>query len=227
MNPVSMRTASILAAMVLLVTAGCATQRSSQPRITASPRTGLSVDSPILFSVFDARSSDSKSSDAASVLEKDLKKVYRGSIESTEYFSEVPEGRVAVKVRLKANKANFGSRIVSTSTVEQSFSTARAEASSAWSSVVVTASETQTTLGSTVQTEGWWVGTSWVELKIIDNRGDSRSEFTIPVIAEKKRSNTLGYRTANKVTEEAWSRVEQQLLQVMDEVLLTVRNQQE
>jgi hypothetical protein len=180
-----------------------------------------------LVSVLDARPADQKSDDAASVLEKDLTNVYRNSIELTNYFAEVPEDRVAVRVRLKANEATFGSRIVSTSSVEQSFSTAQAEASSTWSSVLVTASETQTTLGTTVQTEGWWVGTSWVELKIVDNRGSTRSEFKIPIVAEKKRSNTLGYRTANKVTEETWSQAEQQLLQVMDEVLLTIQNQQD
>lgn len=213
--------------LVLLVTTGCATQRSSQPRISASSRSGLSVDTPVLVSVLDARSSGSQSGDAASVLEKDLRTIYGNSIKLTDYFAEVPEGRAAMRIRLKANEATFGSRIVSTSSVEQSFSTARAEASSAWSSVLVTASETQTTLGSTVQTEGWWIGTSWVELKIVDNRGGTRGEFKIPIVAEKKRSNTLGYRTANKVAEEAWSQVEQQLLQVMDEVLLTIRSQQE
>lgn len=220
------RLCALSVVLMALVLFGCATQRSSQPRITASSRSSLSVDTPILVSVLDARSTDAKSDDAASILEKDLKDVYGNSIELMDYFGEVPEGRVAVRVRLKANEANFGSRIVSVSTIEQSYSTAHAEASSAWSSVVATASETQTTLGSSVATEGWWIGTSWIELQVVDHRGGERNQFTIPIVAEKKRSNTLGYRTASKVTDEAWSSVEQQFVQVMDEVLIALRAQQ-
>lgn len=213
----------LFAILFVLTLVGCATQRSSQPRISASPRTSISIETPVLVSVLDARSTDTKSDNAASILKKDLKGVYGSSIELVDYFSEVPEGRVAVRVRLKANEANFGSRIVSGSTIEQSYSTAQAEASSAWSSVVVTASETQTTLGSSVATEGWWIGTSWIDLQVVDHRGGERNQFTIPIVAEKKRSNTLGYRTASKVTDEAWSSIEQQLVQVMDEVLMALR----
>lgn len=209
----------------LLLVVGCATQRSSQPRISASPRTGISLNTPVLVSVLDARSTDSKSDDAASVLEKDLKEVYGSSIELTDNFAEVPEDRVAVRIRLKANEANFGSRIISVSSIQQSYSSAQAQASGAWSSVVVTASKNRTTLGSSVATEGWWVGTSWIDLKVIDIRDAEKSQFTIPLVAEKKRSNTFGYRTANKVTEEAWGQVQQQLLQVIDEVLLAVRGE--
>lgn len=171
-----------------------------------------------------ALKADSKFDDAASVLEKDLKTVYGGSIELTEYFAEVPEDRVTVRIRLKSNEANFGSRIISVSSIQQSYSSAQAQASGAWSSVVVTASENRTTLGSSA-TEGWWVGTSWIDLKVIDNRDKKRSQFTIPLVAEKKRSNTFGYRTASNVTEETWGQVQQQLLQVMDEVLISVRSE--
>lgn len=213
--------------LLLSTLISCATQRSTQPEISAPSREGISLNDPVLVSVLDARSGESKSNDAAPVLEKNLKEVYGNSIKLTDYFAEVPKGQVAVRVRLKANEANFGSRIVSTTSVENSYSTARAEASNTWLSLVVTASKSQTTLSSSITTEGWWVGTSWIELKVVDRRGGERNEFSIPVVAEKKRSNTLGYKTAKKVTEEAWAQVEQQFLQVMDEVLTTVRNQQE
>jgi len=218
---------SRLLVLFLVVTmVGCATQRSTQPRISASPRTGISLETPVLVSVLDARSVDDKSGDAAAMLASDLKAVYGKSIELVDYFAEVPEGRVALRMRLKANKATFGSRIISVSTIEQTYSTAQAEASSSWSSVVVTASETQTMLGSSVATEGWWIGTSWVELQVVDHRGGERRQFELPIVAEKKRSNTMGYRTASKVTGEAWGRVEQQLVQVVDEVLMALRSQQ-
>jgi hypothetical protein len=212
--------------IIFFIIAGCATQRISQPRISASPRTNISLETPLLVSVFDARSVDTESDNAASILEKDLKDVYGNSIILFDYFDKVPNDRVALRIRLKANEANFGSRIISASNIKQSYSTAQAQASSAWSSVVVTASKTQTTLSSTFAAEGWWIGTSWVELQVIDRRKKKRNQFKIPIVAEKKRSNTFGYSTANKVIEETWNHVEQQLLQVVDEVLISIRANQ-
>lgn len=215
-----------LPVLLLLALAGCATQRTSQPRITATPRSGLSLQRPILVSVLDARSSSSKSEDAGQVLEEDLKKVYGSSIELADYFSEVPEGRVALRLRLKANEANFGSRILSVSTIEQSYTEAESEVVGPWSSVVATASSTNTTLGTSIVGEGWWVGTSWIEFTVIDHRGDQRKRFSVPIVAEQKRQNTFGYQTADQVTEDAWGQVEQQLLQLMDKVVMTVRNRE-
>jgi hypothetical protein len=211
--------------VIILVSFGCATQRTTQPRISASPRTNISLETPILVSVLDARSVATKSNDSASILEKDLKSIYGDSIKIFDYFDKVPDDRVALRIRLMANEANFGSRIISASSIEQSYSTAQAEASSAWSSVIATASKTQTTLGSSFLAEGWWIGTSWIELQVIDQR-QKKNEFKIPIVAEKKRSNTFGYSTANKVVDETWSDVEQQLLQVIDKVILSIRARQ-
>jgi hypothetical protein len=210
------------AVIALLSISACATQRSSQPRVTASER-GIELNTPVLVSVLDARGGDAQ--DAAPQLKTDLTSVYGDAIETTDYFAEIPDDRVAVRIRLKANDATFGSRIISVSTVEQSYATAQAKASGPWSSVVGTASSQSTMLSSTVQTEGWWIGTSWMKITVVDRRGSTPQEMTLPLVAETKRSNTFGYRTASRVTDESWSDIERQLIQIMDQVLMTVRQQ--
>lgn len=211
---------------VLFSTVGCATKRTVLPKISVSPRTSLQVETPVLVSVLDARTQKDEDKDVVRTLKEGLSEAYGNSIEWTDYFTKVPDGRTAVKIHLKANEANFGSRIVSATSVSNSFTTARAQASDGWGSVVATASAEQTTLGSAFAAEGWWIGTSWLNLEIVDKRSSQVERLSIPLVAETKKSNTWGYRSGDAAANEAWSQVGQQLIQVMDKVLVTVRNQE-
>jgi hypothetical protein len=64
-----------------------------------------------------------------------------------------------------------------------------------------------------------------MKITVVDRRGSTPQEMALPLVAETKRSNTFGYRTASRVTDESWSDIERQLIQIMDQVLMTVRQQ--
>lgn len=222
-----LRNAIFFASVVILFgTVGCATKRTVLPEISASPRTSLQVETPVLVSVLDARTQKEESKKVVETLKEGLSQTYGNSIEWADYFAQVPDGRTAVKIRLKANEATFGSRVVSATSISNSFTTARAQVSDGWSPVVATASAEQTTFGSAFSAEGWWIGTSWLNLEVVDKHGSQTERFSVPLIAEKKKSNMYGYSSGDAAANEAWSRVGQQLIQVMDKVLITVRDQE-
>ena len=76
------------------------------------PRRGLNLTTPVIFSVLDARTNKEKSQEIITNIQNGLTNVYGNSLEWTEYFEEIPAGKVAVKIRLKASEANFGVRYV-------------------------------------------------------------------------------------------------------------------
>jgi hypothetical protein len=55
----------------------------------------------------------------------------------------------------------------------------------------------QTTLGSGFVAEGWWVGSAWLELGIIDRRAGRSIDLQVPLVAEARESNTVGYASAS------------------------------
>jgi hypothetical protein len=241
-----LRSATPLAlAAVFLAVAGCGLSRTTRtvlPQISASPRTSLQADPPLLISVFDAQTQKAlderarkaqdantqkgESKNVVETLKAGLSETYGSSIEWTDYFAEVPDGRTAVKIRLKAIEANHGSRIVSSTSVTNSFTTARAQVSGDWTPVVATASAQQAVFGGNFSADGWWIGVSWLSLEVVDKRGSQTERFSVPLVAERKKHNMWGYESGDAAANEAWGQVEQQLIQVMDKILITVRNQE-
>lgn len=148
------------------------------------------------------------------------------SVEWFEYFERIPEDRVVIRIRLNANEANFGSRIITETSIQNSISNTQATVSGFWNPIVVVASNQQSILSSNIATEGWWIGTSWLELEIIDKRNTNDESFSFPIVAEHRESNTLGYRSATNAVNRSWSLVSQHLIEIFDRVLITVRDQE-
>ena len=210
--------------LVLFYVLGCATQPVFVPEIREMPRRGLNLTTPVIFSVLDARTNKEKSQEIITSIQNDLTNVYGNSLEWTEYFEEIPAGKVAVKIRLKANEANFGVRYVPVTYVQNSFSSALAVTSKNWITVVSTASTQQTLLGTSFVPQGWWIGTSWLEVEIIDNRTGYRERINFPIVAEQKEPNTWGYKSAYRATSKSWGIVSQHLIQTLDTMFLTLRD---
>jgi len=215
---------SKLSILVLLLTFGCATQRVIVPKISETPRTSIKLNKPVLFSILDARKTKEKSAEVVTSIRNGLKNTYRASIRWVDYFSQTPEGYITEKIRLKANEANFGSRIISVAYIQNTFSSLFATVSNNWNQVLVKASHQQTTLGTSFYAEGWWIGTSWIEIEISDNLNGKLEKISFPIVAEHKEPNTWGYRSATKAVNDSWSIVSQQLVQVMDTILITLRD---
>lgn len=212
--------------LLIFVIAGCATQRTSLPEIEEPPRTGLNLETPVLFSIIDARTNKENSEEHIETLKRGLHNTYSNSVEWFDYFERIPEDRVAIRIRLNANEANFGSRIITETGIHNSISNTQATVSGFWNPIVVMASNQQSILSSNIATEGWWIGTSWLELELVDRRGGNDESFSFPIAAEHRESNTLGYRSANNAVNRSWSLASQHLIEIFDKILIAVRDQE-
>ena len=131
-----------------------------------------------------------------------------------------------VRIRIIELGANFGSRIVSGIAIANATSTAEVRAQSGWSSVVATATSNQSIFASSFSGEGWWIGTAWVEFEVQDNRKNNDISFSLPIVAESRESNTLGYTSASRAAKRAWNTVSSQLIQTIDSLIMKVRDEE-
>lgn len=153
-----------------------------------------------------------------------LSQAYGKSLLWVPYFEETPPGEIALRIRILACGADFGSRLVVASALASASSTGSASASTPWGPVLAEASSQQTLLASGFSGEGWWIGTSWLELQVEDRRFSKRDALLFPIVAENRQSNLWGYRSANQAAQHAWSTVAQGLVRVIDILLVTVRD---
>jgi hypothetical protein len=212
----------ILLAVVMAVSA-CATERTGIPTISEPPREGLLLSQPVLFAVQDARVEKSDSKAVVAALEQGIIRAYGSAVDELAFYGQVPGGRVAVRIRLLAYGAEFGSRTISAVAITDAISRARASASGTWLPVVDVVAE-RSSVTTVFAAEGWWVGTAWLDLEIIDRREGDIPSFTLPIVAEEREPNALGYRSADRASERAWGRASQQLFRVMDSLLMAVRD---
>ena len=217
---------TMAAIIALIAIGGCTTERHIIPTISVPPRIGLELDPPILCAVLDGRvNQDPKI--AASQLQADLGRIYGTSIESVSYFTKTPQGRVAIRVRIVSLGASFGSRLVSSISFANAVSSAQANATDFWGSVVANVSDQQSVFAGSFSGEGWWNGAAWIDLELQDYRGDRPISITMPIVAEHRESNTWGYSSGDKAAHISWQRVSVQLTRAMDAVIRAVRDQQQ
>lgn len=204
-----------------------ASYRPFTPTLEASYRGDLRVSPPILVAVLDGRTfqdKKGKSAEGAPAISQGILHAYGSAVEPTDFFSPVPSNRVAVKVRIMALGANFGSRIVSGTQIANSWASAQASATSTWGSVFATGQSDQFLVASSFSAEGWWVGTAWLEVTVQDGRANPPIEFTVPLVAEDRQSNLWGYTSADRASRNAWAPVSAQLLSLLDKVCILVRD---
>jgi hypothetical protein len=95
-----------------------------------------------------------------------------------------------------------------------------------WGPVVGSVSSQQSVLAGSFSAEGWWIGATWVDFEVQDNRGEKPIVFTIPIVAEHREMNTFGYSSGDKAGKLAWDRASVQLTRTMDAITRTIRDQQ-
>ncbi len=204
---------------------GCATERNITPTLSGPHRSGLDLKPPVLCSVFDGRANKEPKNAAEQLLE-DLKRIYGSSIEPCNYFTKTPKGRVAVRIRLVVLGATFGNRLISTVAFANAVSSAQGSAIGPWRTVVGNISAQQTLFAGSFSGEGWWNGAAWIDLEVQDYRGAEPINFTLPVVAEHRESNMLGYSSGDKAARIAWQQVSVQLTRALDTIFRTIRDQQ-
>jgi hypothetical protein len=213
----------VISIIGLSLLGGCATERYVAPTIASVPRTGIKLAQPVLASVFDGRTSGADPT-AATELQSALTKIYGGNLQWGNYFDSVPEGRVALRIRIVTLGASFGSRLVSSVNYSTAVSSATISATGAWGSVVGAASGTSSIFGASISGEGWWNGAAWVDVEVEDRRAPKSIRFTVPLVAERRESNMWGYSSGDKAAREAWDSVSAQLTRTVDEIIRVLRD---
>ena len=183
---------SIISTLLLLLLIGCATERYISPTITTPSRTGLNLMTPVLTADIDGRTAGANQ-EAATLLQSELTQIYGSNLQWTSYFEAVPEGRVAIKIRIVTLGSSFGSRLISSASYATAIQSAQFSATGPWGPVVGTASGSTSVFGGSFSGEGWWNGGAWIDVEIQDNQSTSPSRFTIPLVAEHRESNMWGY----------------------------------
>ena len=219
-----MRTNNLFScALLVLLCAGCATERYVPPTISTAPRTGLSLKTQVLTSVYDGRTAGADPS-AADSLQSELTKIYGPNLQWASYFDPVPKSRVAVRLRIVMLGSSFGSRLISSATYATALQSAQFSATGPWGPVVGSATGSSSVFAGSFSGEGWWNGAAWIDVEIQDNRSSVPSRFTIPLAAEHRESNMWGYSSGDKAARKAWENVSAQLTRAMDEVLRVLRD---
>jgi len=218
-----MRTPTVAMAAFVLLLSACATERHIAPTITTAPRAGLTLKEPVLASVFDGRTAGADPT-AAAALQSELAKIYGESLQWANYFDSVPEGRVALRIRIVTLGSSFGSRLVSSVSYSTAVESATVSAIGPWGRVVGTATGTSSVFGGSVSGEGWWNGAAWVDVEVQDRRSSESVRFTVPLVAEHRESNMWGYSSGDKAARKAWESVSAQLTRAVDEVVRVLRD---
>jgi hypothetical protein len=220
-----LRTALFLPLLIPFAFLGCETYRPLAPSVQESPRTGLVLKKPVLVGLFDGRADKKDSAQLLNSLRSGIETAYGGSVQFVEYFASAPADGVFIRIRINELGSRFGSRVIPISTISTQFGVATARAGT-WGPVVARANWSETTLGSGFSAEGWWVGSAWLELGIVNRRGAPTPNLQLPLVAESRESNTFGYASASAAANKAWSTVSAQLFSVLDALLLKVRDEQ-
>jgi len=210
--------------LFILLFSGCATNRAYIPRLQESSREGLILKSPVLISIFDGRADKTKSGELTASLKNGLNSAYGKSIQWVDYFDSPREGSVLVKLRIKKMDADFGCRFVVASMVATQYSNAKVAATNGWGPVVASVNAQQNLFGGAFSSEGWWVGTSWIDVEITDARKVTPINFIVPLVAEHNESNLWGYKSAEQANKRAWEKISPQLIQLIDNILIKVRD---
>lgn len=204
---------------------GCSTYKNYTPSVNESSRNGLSLRQPVIVSVFDGRGNRDGGQDPTQNIKSGIQKAYPDAVTFSDYFTPTPPGRVRMRIRIQELGSQFGSRIVSGVAIANQFGRASALATDGWNTVVACAQSQQTTFGSAMAAEGWWIGTAWLEVAVEDKRATKNISFAFPIVSEHRESNMWGYGSAQAATKRAWSTASAQLFSTMDSVLLKVRDQ--
>lgn len=208
---------------IVLMLSACATERYITPTITTTPRTGLTLKTPILATIFDGRTAGADES-AAKALQSDLAQIYPSALQWGNYFDTIPEGRIALRTRIVILGSSFGSRLISSVNYTTAVQSVNASASGPWGAVVGGATGTSSVFGGSFSGEGWWNGAAWIDVEVEDHRNSNLIRFTIPLVSEHKEPNTWGYSSGDRAAQKAWDNVSAQLTRVIDDVIRIVRD---
>lgn len=212
---------TILILLTIFLYVSCSTHRTIVPKFSGSVR-HFKLEKPIIVSFQDSRPDTKNSQQVIESLQTGLKAIYGNNIEFKPYFDKTENNRVAIKINIKEIGSNFGIRTIQYQTYHNQITAVSSSVSTYWGSAVSTAIVSQPVVRNNVAAEGFWVGTSYLDISFIDNLHSEKKIYKFPFAAEDIRSNDFGYTSASLAAKASWTKVSSHLLTLIDNIAIQV-----
>lgn len=212
----------ILITFTLLLSYSCQTHRTIIPKISGNSRQDFNLPKPIIISFRDSRETKENSQQMIDSLEGGLKKIYGNNIIFKSYFDKTDDNSVAIKINIKEIGANFGVRTIQYQTYHNQITAVGSSVSTNWGSAVSTAIVSQPVIQNNTIAQGYWIGTSYLEISLVDNLHSEKNIYDFPFVGEDMKNNNLGYKSARIASQNSWKKVSSHLLDLIDSVAMKI-----
>ncbi|MBV6639732.1 MAG: hypothetical protein KI791_03390 [Cyclobacteriaceae bacterium] len=215
-------TICVFGILLILLTNSCQTYRSLVPTIEGAPRHDLDLENPIMIAFKDSRQQTENSLEMIESLKAGLKTIYGQNIAFQSYFDKTEENHVALKINIKEISSQFGIRTIEYQTYHNQITAISSSVSTYWGSAVSTAIVSQPVVRNNYAAQGYWVGTSYLEIALVDNIHSVKNIYEFPFAAEDMQSNMWGYKSGNTAAQNSWGKVSSHLLDLIDSIALKI-----
>lgn len=208
--------------IVMLMIYSCQTYRTLTPTITGNSRQDLKLKKPIIISFKDSRKTTENSQQVIESLQNGLKAIYGNNIIFKSYFDKTEDNTVAIKVNIKEIGSNFGIRTIQYQSYYNQVAAVSSSVSGYWGSAVSTAIISQPVIQNNIAAQGYWVGTSYLDIALVDNIHTEKKIYEFPFVGEDMQNNTLGYKSASIAAQNSWDKVSSHLLDLIDSIAMKI-----
>lgn len=196
----------------------CQTNRTITPTISSIPRKELKLPRPIQISIKDSRENVKNREEVINSLQNSLQHIYGNNVVFRSYFDRTNESTVTIKLNIKEIGATFGTRTIHYRSVHNQTLAVSNSISNYWGTTVSTVILSQPIYKDNFIAEGYWIGTSYIEVEFVDNLNENKQIYRFPLIAEDRVSNTWGYKSASSAANKSWNILSSYLLDFIDSI---------
>jgi hypothetical protein len=206
----------------IMMCGSCQTYRTIVPAISGSQRSDFTLKKPIVISLKDSRISSENSQQVIESLKFGLKTIYGNNIIFKPYFGKTAEQSIAIKINIKEIGSNFEIRTLQYQTYANQITAVSSSVSTYWGSAVSTAIVSQPVIRDNFVVQGYWVGTSYLDISLVDNLHEKKEIYEFPFVGEDTQNNTWGYKSASIAAQNSWEKVSSHLLDLIDAIAMKI-----
>ena len=208
--------------MTTLTCYSCQTYRTIIPTISGNTRQDFKLKKPIIICFKDSRKATENSQQVIESLQNGLYKIYGANVVFKSYFDKTDDNNVAIKINIKEIGSNFGTRSIQYQTYRNHITAVSSSVSTYWGSSVSTAITSQPIIENNVMVQGYWVGTSYLEIALVDNLHSEKKIYKFPFVKEDMQNNTWGYKSASTAAQNSWDNVSSHFLDFIDSIAMKI-----
>lgn len=212
----------ILILLTTLTCYSCQTHRTIIPTISGNTRQDFKLKKPIIICFKDSRKATENSQQVIESLQTGLSKIYGTNVIFKSYFEKTDDNSVAIKINIREIGSNFGTRAIQYQTYHNQITAVSSSVSTYWGTAVSTAIISQPVIENNVMVEGYWVGTSYLEISLVDNLHSDKKIYEFPFVGEDMQSNTWGYKSASIAARNSWDSVSSHFLDLIDSIAMKI-----